>query len=81
MKLIDLFRKYKKGIAIAITLVIIENVAWIIEPTVFGQVIDAFIEKSSRSELSILTPLFIWIGVFLINSGVGAGRRSVDQII
>jgi ABC-type multidrug transport system fused ATPase/permease subunit len=81
MKLIDLFKQYKKGIAVAITLVIIENVAWIIEPTVFGQVIDAFIEKSARSELSILTPLFIWIGVFLINSGVGAGRRSVDQRI
>ena len=81
MKLIDLFKKYKKGIAVAISLVIIENVAWIIEPTVFGQVIDAFIEKSARSELSILTPLFIWIGVFLINSGVGAGRRSVDQKI
>jgi ABC-type multidrug transport system fused ATPase/permease subunit len=81
MKLIDLFKRYKKGIAVAITLVIIENVAWIIEPTVFGKVIDAFIEKSARSELSILTPLFIWIGVFLINSGVGAGRRSVDQRI
>ena len=81
MKLVELFKKYKKGIAVAISLVIIENVAWIIEPTVFGKVIDAFIAKSSQSEISIFLPLFLWIGVFLINSGVGAGRRSVDQRI
>ncbi|MFA5404461.1 MAG: ABC transporter six-transmembrane domain-containing protein [Ignavibacteria bacterium] len=44
MFLIDLIRRFRKGIIIAFSLVIIENVAWIIEPTVFGHVIDAVIE-------------------------------------
>jgi ABC-type multidrug transport system fused ATPase/permease subunit len=44
MLLIDLFRRFRTGIIIAFSLVIIENVAWIIEPTVFGKVIDAVID-------------------------------------
>jgi|WetSurMetagenome_2_1015567.scaffolds.fasta_scaffold49691_2 ABC-type multidrug transport system fused ATPase/permease subunit len=44
MLLIDLIRRFRKGMVIAFSLVIIENVAWIIEPTVFGKVIDAVID-------------------------------------
>jgi len=44
MLLIDLFRRFRTGIIIAFSLVIIENIAWIIEPTVFGHVIDAVID-------------------------------------
>lgn len=44
MLLIDLIRRFRKGIIIAFSLVIIENIAWIIEPTVFGKVIDAVID-------------------------------------
>ncbi len=82
MDLKRLFTRYRKGIIISISLVIIENTAWIVEPTVFGNVIDAFINKSlsSTSEAFIL-PLAIWIGVFLVNSGVGSLRRSLDQRI
>lgn len=57
MLLIDLFRRFRTGIIIAFSLVIIENVAWIIEPTVFGKVIDAVIdvqyENNERDSLAV----------------------------
>jgi ABC-type multidrug transport system fused ATPase/permease subunit len=64
--------------------VIIEHVAWIIEPAVFGKVIDALIERASGQTVNLretLQPLFIWVGVFMINSGTGVIRRVVDQRI
>jgi ABC-type multidrug transport system fused ATPase/permease subunit len=82
MDLLSLFRRFRTGIMIAIGLVVIENLAWIVEPTVFGNVIDAFIDKGfSLRDAAFLIPLLIWVGVFLLNSVVGALRRSVDQRI
>jgi len=153
MFLFPLFKRFKKGIIFALTLVVIENVAWIVEPTLFGKVIDAVIDvqvqkyntdslsslqmnnilaeknlhsrkdtgkinnknlkdseiksdtfaeetfpliqdtsainKSNLSEtpresienVSVLPSLILWILAFLINSGVGALRRSVDPKI
>ena len=82
MKLFDLFQRFRLGIAVATSLVVIENLAWIAEPTLFGNVIDALIEKAaSETAASYAIPLLIWIGVFLLNSGVGALRRSIDPRI
>jgi ABC-type multidrug transport system fused ATPase/permease subunit len=82
LRLIDILKQFRRGIFIALSLVVIENVAWIIEPTVFGNVLDALIDAASGdAKSSYAIPLAIWIGVFAINSGVGAIRRSVDQRI
>ncbi len=86
MHLIDLTKRFKKGITLAIALVVIENVAWVFEPTLFGNVIDALIEFSTSQSrnwltLGLIIPLGIWIFIFLLNSGVGALRRSFDQKI
>jgi ABC-type multidrug transport system fused ATPase/permease subunit len=82
MNLITLLKRYKKGIIFAISLVVIEHIAWIIEPTVFGNAIDALIDAAdSHTPFIYLTPLFVWISVFLLNSGVGAARRSIDPKI
>jgi ABC-type multidrug transport system fused ATPase/permease subunit len=84
MKLTELLARFKKGISLAISLVIIEHVAWIVEPAVFGKVIDALIERASGQAISVnasLFPLYLWIGVFTINSGTGVIRRIVDQKI
>jgi len=79
MDLFSRFRRFRTGIMIAIGLVVIENLAWILEPTVFGNVIDASIDKaSSLRDAAFLLPLPIWVGVFPLNSVVGALRRSVD---
>ncbi len=84
MKLTELLARFKKGISLAVGLVIVEHVAWIVEPAVFGKVIDALIERASGQASSLnasLFPLFLWIGVFAINSGTGVIRRIVDQKI
>ncbi len=80
--LLALLRRFRRGIALAVGLVVVEQLAWIVEPTVFGNVIDALIDKGfAPAEASFLIPFLIWIGVFLVNSIVGAVRRSVDQRI
>ena len=74
--------KFKRGIIIALSLVIIENLAWIIEPSLFGNVIDAMIEAASGDHAtSYAFPLTLWVAAFLTNSVVGSLRRSVDQRI
>jgi ABC-type multidrug transport system fused ATPase/permease subunit len=82
MNLFALVKRFRKSISIAIGLVIIENIAWIIEPTLFGKVIDAVIDKVLQEPGStFVLPLILWIGTFAINSGVGSLRRSLDPKI
>jgi ABC-type multidrug transport system fused ATPase/permease subunit len=82
MDLLGLFKRFRRGITLAVGLVVVEQLAWIVEPTVFGNVIDAFIDKGfAPKEATFLIPFLIWIAVFLVNSIVGAVRRSVDQRI
>ncbi|MCE1164339.1 MAG: ABC transporter six-transmembrane domain-containing protein [Bacteroidetes bacterium] len=44
MNLLELLKKYKNLIFLALSLVVIEDVAWIVEPFIFGKVIDAVID-------------------------------------
>ncbi len=82
MHLIDIIKRYKRGIILAIILVLIENIAWIVEPSVFGKVIDAMIDTASEGSKNLLLgPLILWISVFSLNSGVGSLRRSFDPRI
>lgn len=84
LQLNDLFLRFRKGIIFAISLVIIEHIAWIVEPAVFGKVIDALIARVSDQPISLketLLPLFLWIGVFVVNSGTGVVRRIADEKI
>ena len=82
MKLRTTFATYRTSILLALSFVLIEKTAWILEPTLFGNVIDAMIEALAIPRLSSpAVPLLIWIGVFGINSGVGTYRRSkVERI-
>jgi ABC-type multidrug transport system fused ATPase/permease subunit len=83
--LFELAARYRKGIFIALSLVVLEQIAWIIEPAVFGKVIDALIERATAEGPGLKSldvfPLFVWILVFLINSGTGVVRRVVDERI
>jgi ABC-type multidrug transport system fused ATPase/permease subunit len=82
MRLIDIIRRHRKGFILAVSLVFIEKLAWIVEPTLFGRLLDALIEAIGSGHKSPYAfPLTLWIGAFVINSGVGAGRRSVDERI
>jgi ABC-type multidrug transport system fused ATPase/permease subunit len=82
MTLLDIIHRCRRGFILAMSLVVVEKLAWIIEPTVFGRLIDSLIAVfGSKQEVSYALPLALWIVVFSINSGVGALRRSVDARI
>jgi hypothetical protein len=46
--------KYKYSIALLLLFVLVENIAWIIEPTFFGKLLDALMESlGSIKDLNI----------------------------
>lgn len=56
--------------------VLIENVAWIIEPTFFGKLLDALIEHFyDHEKVNYLYPLFLWIIIYLVNVLGGSLHR------
>jgi hypothetical protein len=82
LRLPDLVRAYRWSIALALSLVLVENIAWIIEPSRFGPVLDALIAVARKEpKASAVGPLLLWIGIFAVNSGAGVLRRSVDPRI
>jgi ABC-type multidrug transport system fused ATPase/permease subunit len=59
---------YRYSIALLLSFVLIENVAWIIEPTFFGKLLDALIGHFYDHEnINYFLPLFVWILVYFIN--------------
>jgi len=80
MKLLEIIHKHRRTFLLAVSLALIEKLAWIVEPTLFGWLLDRLIAvASSKSLVSYTLPLTLWIGVFALNSGVGAARRSIDE--
>lgn len=82
MTIKKLFKAHKKTLLIILLLVIVENVAWIIEPTVFGNVIDEFINKSFTRSLRFqshhMQILLLWVSLYVINSLSGTVRRRME---
>ena len=82
MTIKKLFKTYRKSLIIILSLVIIENAAWIIEPTVFGNVIDEFINKSYTRSLHFqshhMQLLMLWVLLYAINSFSGTIRRRIE---
>ena len=68
--------KYKYSVIMLLSFVLIENIAWIIEPTFFGKLLDALIEHFyDHEKIDYLVPLLIWIMVYLINVAGGSLHR------
>jgi len=82
MTIKKLFQDYKKTLITILLLVIVENVAWIIEPAVFGNVIDEFINKSYSRTLRFqehhMQVLLMWILLYCINTFSGTVRRRME---
>ncbi len=82
MTLTELLKERKAGIILVFSLVIIENMAWVFEPAIFGHLIDAFIAKAQADSVFkggiILFPLFLWILVYAVNSSAGSARRLLE---
>jgi len=85
MHLMELIVRFKKGMLLVFSLITIEHVAWVIEPAVFGMVIDVLIERAANRQgdfpLIKFYPLVIWVFLYAANSGTGVIRRIVDQKI
>ncbi len=85
MRFYKIIEHYRKGVAIIALLILVENLAWILEPRLFGDLIDAFLRKSAPKVLSdrhaYIFPLIFWITAYLINSGSGTIRRKLEPRI
>jgi len=76
MALKHVVSKYKYSIAVLLLFVLVENIAWIIEPTFFGKLLDALIGHFYNHEtINFIYPLFIWILVYMINVVGGSLHR------
>jgi ABC-type multidrug transport system fused ATPase/permease subunit len=74
--------KYKYSIALVLLFVLIENVSFIIEPTFFGKLLDALIDHFyDHEKIDYITPLIIWILVYLFNVVGGALHRLFNGIV
>ncbi len=68
MTIIQVVKRFKYSIAFVLSFVLLENIAWIIEPTFFGNLLDALIDKFyDHEKVNYALPLLIWIFVYLLN--------------
>jgi len=85
MNLLEIAKQNRKGFSIIFLLLFIEQIAWVLEPTLFGKLIDVFIEDKKIitlfTESARLLPLLLWVGAYLVNTGSGALRRSIEPKI
>jgi len=76
MTIRQIISKYRNSIALLLMFVLIENIAWIIEPTFFGKLLDALIEYFyDHEKVNYLYPLLIWILIYLLNVIGGSLHR------
>ena len=79
MTFTQIVKQFKFGIASVLIFVLIENVAWIVEPTFFGSLLDALIDHFYNKEVvNYYSPLFIWIFIYLVNVLGGTMSRLLS---
>jgi len=72
----EIISKYRYSIGLLLLFVLIENIAWIIEPTFFGKLLDALIGHFyDHEKIDFIIPLSVWIFVYMINVVGGSLHR------
>jgi ABC-type multidrug transport system fused ATPase/permease subunit len=72
----QIISNYRKSIGLLLLFVLIENIAWIIEPTFFGKLLDALIGHFyDHEKIDYILPLLIWVLVYFINVLGGSLHR------
>jgi ABC-type multidrug transport system fused ATPase/permease subunit len=75
----QIIKSNKGSIGMVIVFILIENAAWIIEPTFFGKLLDALIADFYKKEnVNYILPLIIWVIVYLINVSGGTFHRFLS---
>lgn len=76
MTIQQIILKNKRSIGIVIAFVLLENIAWIIEPTFFGKLLDALINHFYQKEkVNYTLALLLWILIYLLNTTGGTLSR------
>jgi ABC-type multidrug transport system fused ATPase/permease subunit len=76
MTITAIVKKFKVSILLVLSFVVLENVAWIIEPTFFGTLLDSLIERFyDKEKISFALPLIIWASIYLLNVAGGTLHR------
>ncbi|MDD5265849.1 MAG: ABC transporter six-transmembrane domain-containing protein [Methylococcales bacterium] len=70
-------KKHAFGVSMVVFFLVIENFSWILEPTFFGRLLDALIDRFYNDDLKMnyVFPLAVWIGIYLLNTLGGALSR------
>jgi ABC-type multidrug transport system fused ATPase/permease subunit len=72
----QIISKYRHSIGLILLFVLVENIAWIVEPTFFGKLLDALIEHFyDHEKVDYFIPLLIWILIYFINVVGGSLHR------
>ena len=77
MNLKSIIKKHSPGVSLVVCFLLLENFSWILEPTFFGRLLDALIDRFYKDELKMnyVLPLSLWIGIYLLNTLGGALSR------
>lgn len=76
MTISEVVKKFKFSILLVLAFVLLENISWIIEPTFFGKLLDALIDKFyDREKVNYVLPLLLWIFIYLLNVVGGTLHR------
>ncbi|MEI6888565.1 MAG: ABC transporter six-transmembrane domain-containing protein [Bacteroidales bacterium] len=71
--------EYRYKISLVLVFVLLENVAWIIEPGYFGKLLDVLIDYFyDHEKVNYLYPLFVWIFIYLLNVVGGTMSRFLS---
>jgi ABC-type multidrug transport system fused ATPase/permease subunit len=72
-----IMKKHLLGIFWVVFFLFLENFTWLLEPTYFGKLLDALIDRFYDDDLKMnyALPLALWIGIYLLNTLGGASSR------
>jgi len=73
----SIIKIHRLGIFWVVFFLLLENFTWVLEPTYFGKLLDALIDRFYDDDLKMnyVLPLSLWIGIYLLNTLGGALSR------